>query len=136
MWPDVKDVQHVLKIFPEPKPDALAIWPDVVLSVEFLIQSVGYCFDEHDEFITSSKLKSIIDSFVGRDVNELAVRVALRLGPNLKRKPSKTDPSVLLVKIPGLNKFEEARDQWKAIQRQLDQIITEERMEMSRVRKW
>lgn len=133
-WPDVVDVKRVLNTFPEPTPAAVDIWPDVYLATKFLVQVIPYCADGEREFnfVPVSQLQSFVESFVERPINELAVRVAVRMYGTLKFKRSKSDSSMLLVKVPPLHKFEEARDQWKDLhQPEYEKAIEAERIEMA-----
>ena|SRR5437879_5692491 len=115
-WPDHEDVIRVLKTFPGPKPTAEEIYQDTALVHLLLLEAYGLCrtHGRHD-FQPVSNIKKFAESFIGRVINDVALLVAIRMN-SFQTKPSASDRSVLLVKVPPLDRFEEARELWNGRQ--------------------
>jgi hypothetical protein len=126
MYPDLRDVELCLremKVTPQPKPED--IWQEVVLVRSFLNEARGRCYNHgRHQFILATELKSKVETFIQRSVSDHALQVAMKM-QRLVTKPSKADKQ-LLVKLPPLDRFEEARDQWNQHQRKLEQEIKAE----------
>src|SRR5437879_6053637 len=102
MWPDIQDVERNLKAFPAPKPAAEEIFADVVLARSFLDGACHYCHNHgRHSFTLVPDIKKLAESFISRTINDLAFAVAMRI-QGLQTKPSGSDRSVLLVKVPPL----------------------------------
>jgi hypothetical protein len=126
VYPDEHDVELTLKTIPGLKPTARSIWPDVVLVRSFLDESYGRCRNHgRAEFVPFADLKKFAESFIGRQVHQCAVHVAIAM-QRLQTKISSSDKSVVLVKLPPLARFEEVRERWVQHQWDLEKEIGEE----------
>jgi len=111
-WPDMEDVIRNLKNFPAPKPAAEEIYADVCLTRSFLDGACHYCSNHgRHTFTPVSDVKTQAESFIGRTINDVALKIAMRMQA-LQTKSSGSDKSVLLVKVPPLYRYEEMRDRW------------------------
>jgi hypothetical protein len=126
MYPDLRDVELCLremKVTPHLKPED--IWQEVVFVRSFLDEARGRCYNHgRHQFILVSQLKGTVENFIQRSVSDHALQVAMKMH-RLDTKPSKADKQ-FLVKLPPLDRFEEARDQWNQHQFKLEQEIKAE----------
>jgi hypothetical protein len=127
MWPDHEDVARVLKTIPAPKPTPEEIYADVVLIRLFLTEAYGRCSNHgRHNFISASDVKKTAESFIGKTIDDTAFKIAVRM-TGFQIKQSKSDKSVLLVKLPPLDRFEEVRELWNqrqaGEQKEIDQEI-------------
>jgi hypothetical protein len=127
MWPDHEDVIRNLKTIPSPKPAAEEIYADVVLARSFLDGACHYCHNHgRHQFVSVADIKNLAESFIGRTINDVALKVAMRMR-GLQVKSSGSDKSVLLAKVPPLHRYEEMRDRWNehqvAEQKEIDEEI-------------
>ncbi len=131
MFPDVQDVERSLRNFPGPKPTAESIWPDVVLARSFLDEACGRCRNHgRHQFVSVADIKKFAESFTGRAIHDFALKVAMRM-QGLQTKSSGSDKSILLVKVPPLDRFGEARELWTKHQiEDLEKDIAEEKIRM------
>src|SRR5258708_39035579 len=129
MYPDLRDLELAMRdvsASPGPKPKPEEIFEQVVLTRSFLSEAHGRCFNHgRYGFVPVSGIKTLAESFVNRAISEYAFRVAIRM-LGLQTKFSKSDKSVLLVKLPPLNRFEEARQLWNQHQHDLEKSIAQE----------
>ncbi len=126
MWPDIQDVERNLKAFPAPKPAAEEIFADVVLARSFLDGACHYCHNHgRHQFVSVADIKKLAESFIGRTINNIALKVAMRM-QGLQTKTSGSDKSVLLAKVPPLHRYEEMREQWNKHQIDEQKEIDEE----------
>ena len=126
MFPDVQDVERSLRNFPGPKPTAESIWPDVVLARSFLDEACGRCRNHgRHQFVPVADIKKFAESFTGRAIHDFALKVAMRM-QGLRTKSSGSNKSILLVKVPPLDRFEEARELWNQHQAAEQKEIDEE----------
>ena len=126
MWPDHEDVSRVLKTLPSPKPPVESVYQDAVLARCLLFEAYGRCRNHgRHNFFPVSDIKKFAESFIGKTLDGTALLVAIRMN-SFQVRPSSTD-EVLLVKLPPLERFEEARELWNqrqaAEQRQIDEEV-------------
>jgi hypothetical protein len=127
MWPDHEDVARVLKTLPSPKPAVETVYQDAVLAHCLLFEAYGRCrnLGRHN-FHPVSDIKKFAENFIGKTIDGTALLVAIRMN-GFQVKPSGSDESVLLVKLPRLERFEEARELWNqrqaAEQKQIDEEV-------------
>ena len=125
-WPDHEDVIRILKTFPGPKPTAEEIYADTVLARSFLDEACGRCRNHgRHQFVPVADIKKIVENFVGREIHAFALKIAMRM-QSLLTKTSSTDKSIVLVKVPPLNRFEEVRELWNEHQADEQKEIDEE----------
>ncbi len=130
MFPDHEDVARVLKTIPSPKPTAEEIYADVVLARSFLDGACHYCYSHgRHEFTLVSDIKTLAESFIGRPIHFVALIIGIRMR-GLQTKPSKSDKSVPLVKVPPLDRYEEMRDRWN------QHLATEQKEIDAEVKRW
>lgn len=127
MWPNHDDVERVLKTLPSPKPSAEAIFQDTALAHCLLLEAYGRCRNHgRHEFRLVSDIKKFAEDFIGKTIDGTALLVAIRMN-GIQMKPSGSKKSVLLAKVPPLERFEEVRDVWNqrqiAEQKQIDEEV-------------
>ena len=136
MYPDIDDVKrHMEKLSGVPRPDSVEIWPEVVLARSFLEEAYGCCRNHsRHKLVPATMLKSEVERFIGNQISDYAVMVALLLSSYTTR-PTAINPSEfekLEVKFPPISRFEEKRELWAEHQRGLEQEIQLERDEMQK----
>jgi hypothetical protein len=130
MWPDHEDIARVLKTLPSPKPSAESIYSDTALTHCLLFEACDHCRNHgRHRFVPVNDLKKFVKTFIGRAIDDTALLVAIRMN-GFQVKPNGTDKSVLLVKLPPLERFEEARELWNQRQSAEQKEIDDE------VRRW
>jgi hypothetical protein len=127
MWPDHEDVARVLKTIPSPKPSAESIYQDAALVRLLLFEASRACRNHgRHQFQNIEDIKKFVEDFLGHAIDDHALMVGIRMN-GIQTKTSSTDKSVLLVKMPPLERFEEVRDRWKqrqvAEQKQIDDEV-------------
>lgn len=130
MWPNHDDVERVLKTLPSPKPSAESIFQDTAMAHRVLLEAMGRCRTHgRHEFRPVSDIKKFAEDFIGHAIDDTALLVAIRMN-GIQMKPSGSDKSVVLAKVPPLERFEEVRDLWN--QRQ----IVEQKQIDEEVKQW
>jgi hypothetical protein len=131
MYPDLRDVELAMRdvsASPGPKPKPEDIFEQVVLGRSFLSEACGRCFNHgRHGFVPVSDTKKIAENFINRAMSDYAFRVAIRM-LGVQTKFSKSDKSVLLVKLPPFDRFEEARELWNKHQCDLEKSIAQEKV--------
>ncbi len=134
-WPDHEDIIRILKTIPGPKPTAEEIYADVALARSFLDEACGRCRNHgRHQFIPVTDIKKFAETFIGRAIHDFALKIAMRI-QGLQTKPSGSDKSILLVKVPPLDRFEEVRELWAEHQIGEQKEIDEEMKRWAEFRK-
>jgi hypothetical protein len=129
MYPDIRDTQLVIrKLGLQTSPET--IWEDAALVRGFLFNA-HLCCKNHGRhaLILVSDLKCVLEGFIGRTVSDDAMMVGMYL-LRLDVKKGKTDRQT--VRFPPLERLEERREVWKAIQQSFENEIQQEVSKVSK----
>jgi hypothetical protein len=110
---DYEVASRILNTLPSPKPSADVIFQDAMLCRVLLLEAYGVCRNHgRHRYRPVSEVKQFAENFVGHPIDNHALLIALRMN-GIQPEPKFDDKSVLLVKTPPFERFEEVRDKWK-----------------------